>query len=252
VGHVGRRPAWLACAALLPDLVTAAASLCSPAPYDAEGLDWFAEFSQGDIDEVRLMFADEAASRAMFAKGREEMLAASPAELAQHMKAHAPDADLAFLIDEAVCMQQAYASGIDGCWDDCWAQVTPWGFDLAQISVPVLLLHGARDEAVPFSHGQWLAAHIPAVEAWLFDTKGTGRYGRTTSGSARLARRPALSLPCRIIGRMTFMWYAMVAVNTVTRSMSWSLKQNPVTVPSSPASGKGTRTWEIPASVRTG
>jgi pimeloyl-ACP methyl ester carboxylesterase len=173
-GMSGGGPHVLACAALLPDLVTAAASLCSPAPYDAEGLDWFAEFSQGDIDEVRLMFADEAASRAMFSKGREEMLAASPAELAQHMKAHTPDADLAFLIDEAVCMQQAYASGIDGCWDDCWAQVTSWGFDLAQISVPVLLLHGARDEAVPFRHGQWLAAHIPAVEAWLFDHEGHG------------------------------------------------------------------------------
>jgi pimeloyl-ACP methyl ester carboxylesterase len=173
-GLSGGGPHVLACAALLPDLVTAAASLCSPAPYDAGGLDWFAEFSQGDIDEVRLMFADEAASRAMFSKGREEMLAVSPAELAQHMKAHAPDADLAFLTDEAVCMQQAYASGIDGCWDDCWAQVTPWGFDLAQISVPVLLLHGARDKAVPFSHGQWLAAHIPGVEAWLFDHEGHG------------------------------------------------------------------------------
>ena len=37
----------------------------------------------------------------MFSKGREELLAASPAELAQHMKAHAPDADLTFLTDEA-------------------------------------------------------------------------------------------------------------------------------------------------------
>ena len=42
----------LACAALLPNLVAAAASLCSSAPYDAEGLDWFAGFSQGDIDEA--------------------------------------------------------------------------------------------------------------------------------------------------------------------------------------------------------
>jgi hypothetical protein len=72
----------------------------------------------------------------MFEKGRAELLAATPAELAQDMKARSPDADLAFLTDEAVCMQQAYASGIDGCWDDCWAQVTPRGFDLAQISVP--------------------------------------------------------------------------------------------------------------------
>jgi len=163
----------LACAALLPDLVAAAASLCSPALYDAAGLDWLAGFSQDAIDEVRLMFADKTASRAMFEQGREEMLAVSPAELAQDMKAHAPTADLAFRTDEAVCMQQAYASGIEGCWDDCWAQIVPWGFELAQISVPVLL-HGAQDKAVPFSHGQWLAAHISGVEAWLFDYEGHG------------------------------------------------------------------------------
>ena len=173
-GLSGGGPHVLACAALLPDLVVAAASLASPAPYDAEGLDWLAGFSQDAVNEVRLMFTDKPASRAMFEKDRDEMLAASPAELAQGMKAHAPDADLAFLTDEAVCMQQGYASGIEGCWDDCWAQVTPWGFDLAQISVPVLLLHGGQDKAVPFSHGQWLAAHIPGVEAWLFDDEGHG------------------------------------------------------------------------------
>jgi pimeloyl-ACP methyl ester carboxylesterase len=173
-GLSGGGPHLLACAALLPDLVTAAASLCSPAPYDAEGLDWMAGFSQDAVDEVQLMFADETAARALFEKGREDMLAASPAELAQEMKAHAPHADLAFLTDEAITMQQACVPGIEGSWDDCWAQLTPWGFELAQISVPVLLLHGGQDRAVPFSHGQWLAAHIPGVEAWLFDHEGHG------------------------------------------------------------------------------
>src|ERR1700735_5267102 len=41
-GVSGGGPHVLACAALLPDLVTAAASLASPAPYGAEGLDWLA------------------------------------------------------------------------------------------------------------------------------------------------------------------------------------------------------------------
>jgi pimeloyl-ACP methyl ester carboxylesterase len=190
-GLSGGGPHALACAALLPDLVAAAACLCTPAPYDAEGLDWFAGFSQDAVEEVRLMFAEKTASHAMFEKGREEILTVSPAELAQDMKAHSPHADLAFLTDEAVCMQQAYASGIEGCWDDCWAQITPWGFELAQISVPVLLLHGAQDQAVPFSHGQWLAAHIPGVEAWLFDNEGHGtlRENRIGEVHAWLADR---------------------------------------------------------------
>ena len=68
-GLSGGGPHLLACAALLPDLVAAAACLSSVAPYDAEGLDWYAGLSQDAVAEVRLMFADKAASRAMFERG---------------------------------------------------------------------------------------------------------------------------------------------------------------------------------------
>jgi len=61
-------------------------------------------------------------------------------------------------------MQEGYAPGIHGCLDDNLAQVLPWGFDLAQIAIPMLLLHGRRDKSVPFAHGEWLAAHIPGVD----------------------------------------------------------------------------------------
>ena len=47
-----------------------------------------------------------------------------------------------------------------------------WGFGVDGISVPVLLLHGRADMFVPFGHGQWLAAHIPGVEARLLDHDG--------------------------------------------------------------------------------
>lgn len=40
--------------------------------------------------------------------------------------------------------------------------------------MPVLLLHGRQDQAVPFSHGEWLASHIPGAEAWFFDDEGHG------------------------------------------------------------------------------
>jgi pimeloyl-ACP methyl ester carboxylesterase len=48
------------------------------------------------------------------------------------------------------------------------------GRTMTRIAVPVLLLHGRRDEAVPFSHGQWLAARIPGVEARCYDNEGHG------------------------------------------------------------------------------
>ena len=41
-GASGGGPHALACAALLPDLVVAAAAIASPAPYHADGLDWLA------------------------------------------------------------------------------------------------------------------------------------------------------------------------------------------------------------------
>ena len=171
-GLSGGGPHVLACAALLPDLVTAVASFASLAPYDGEGLNWFSGFREEAIEEVRLMLADPAASRAWFRKEREELLVPSPAQLALDMRWRSPGADLELLTDEAVSIQQAMAPGIEGAWDDCVAQITPWGFEVAQIPVPVLLLHGGQDEAVPFSHGQWLASHIPGAEAWFFDDEG--------------------------------------------------------------------------------
>jgi pimeloyl-ACP methyl ester carboxylesterase len=62
-GLSGGGPHVLACAALLPELVVAAAALCSLAPYDATGLDWLHGFSQDAIDEVKLMESDTTAAR---------------------------------------------------------------------------------------------------------------------------------------------------------------------------------------------
>src|SRR5580658_9698796 len=69
-GISGGGPHVLACAALLPDLVAAAASLASLAPYGAEGLDFFTGMGQANIDDTRLMLADEAAARAQTDRDR--------------------------------------------------------------------------------------------------------------------------------------------------------------------------------------
>jgi pimeloyl-ACP methyl ester carboxylesterase len=68
--------------------------------------------------------------------------------------------------------REGLAPGSQGWWDEGCAHIRPWGFELAGISVPVLLLHGRQDQFVPFGHGQWLAAHIPGVEARLLDGDG--------------------------------------------------------------------------------
>lgn len=72
----------------------------------------------------------------------------------------------------ATCLHDGLAPGVKGWWDDATAHRQPWGFELAAISVPVLLMHGRQDRFVPFGHGQWLAGHIPGVEARLLDHDG--------------------------------------------------------------------------------
>jgi pimeloyl-ACP methyl ester carboxylesterase len=74
-GYSGGGPHLLACAALLPDLVTAAASLAGLAPFDAEGLDWVGGMSQDDVEFTRLFLTDKAAARKKLDENREELLA---------------------------------------------------------------------------------------------------------------------------------------------------------------------------------
>ena len=176
-GISGGGPHVLACAALLPDLVIAAASLASPAPLDAEGLDWFAGMGQLNADDVRLYLRDPEAARAKMESDREASLAASAADLVAILRTLLSPTDASALNDGLAEFltwsgHEGLAPGGQGWWDDSVAEAGPWGFELSAISVPVLLMHGRQDQFVPFGHGQWLAAHIPGVEARLLDHDG--------------------------------------------------------------------------------
>jgi pimeloyl-ACP methyl ester carboxylesterase len=176
-GISGGGPHVLACAALLPDLVTAVASLASPAPLDAEGLDFFAGMGELNAEDIQLFLRDPEAARAKLESDREAILAASAAEMIDELRTLLSPTDAAVLKDALAdfllyCDHEGLAPGGQGWWDDSVAHASPWGFDLSAISVPVLLMHGRQDQFVPFGHGQWLAAHIPGVEARLLDHDG--------------------------------------------------------------------------------
>jgi pimeloyl-ACP methyl ester carboxylesterase len=176
-GISGGGPHVLACAALLPDLVVAAASLASLAPYGAAGLDWYAGMGQENVDDFRLYFADRAAARRKTAKDRAEALTETPEDVAKGLQTLLTPTDAAVLTGELAeylvwSTKQGLAPGDEGWWEDAEAHAAPWGFELAQISVPVLLLHGREDKFVPFGHGEWLAQHVPGVTARLLDHDG--------------------------------------------------------------------------------
>jgi pimeloyl-ACP methyl ester carboxylesterase len=174
-GLSGGGPRVLACAALLPDLVTAAASLASFAPYGAEGLDWFDGLQAADA--YRRALTDPEAVRAGLEGARKDVLAATAGSLAEQWAPFLPAADAAVLTGDladytARTNRAALAPGSQGWWDDSHGLIRPWEFDVTDIAVPVLLLHGKQDKFVPFAHGQWLAAHIPGVEARLLEDDG--------------------------------------------------------------------------------
>jgi pimeloyl-ACP methyl ester carboxylesterase len=167
----------LACAALLPDLVVAVASLAGLAPYGAEGLDWLAGMGEDNADDFQLFMEDKAAARAKLEKDREEFLAASAGDLAKALETLLSPVDAAALtggIAEYLAFtgHEGLAPGSEGWWEDANAQAGAWGFEPAGISVPVMIMHGRQDKFVPVGHGEWLAAHIPGADARILDHDG--------------------------------------------------------------------------------
>ena len=144
---------------------------------DAEGLDYFAGMGELNAEDIRLFLRDREAARAKLESDREEILTASAAEVVGGLRTLLSPTDAAVLKDALVdflvyCHHEGLAPGGQGWWDDSVALGTAWGFELSAISIPVLLMHGRQDQFVPFGHGEWLAAHIPGVEARLLDHDG--------------------------------------------------------------------------------
>ena len=77
----------------------------------------------------------------------------------------------------ALSIRAGVSAGIWGWLDDDLAWAKPWGFDVADIRVPVIVRHGDEDGFVSIEQGRWLAAHIPGAR---FDEMPGG--GHTTVG----------------------------------------------------------------------
>lgn len=176
-GISGGGPHALACAALCGERVTAAASLAGVAPWGAEGLDWLAGMGEENVVEFGLVLEGEQAITPSLANQRREMLAMTPEDLHKAFETLLGDADRAALTGALAEFMHAVTGhglepGTDGWVDDDLAFASDWGFDLAAITTPVLIVQGGDDRFVPKSHGEWLAAHVPGSEAWINDEDG--------------------------------------------------------------------------------
>lgn len=165
MGASGGGPHALACAALLHDRVLATVTLASIAPFDADGLDWYA--GMADSGAVRAAADGGRSARAAF----EETAVFDPASFIDADYA-ALDGDWSALGADVGLATAGGPAGLGGLVDDHVAFTRPWGVDLADIRTPTLIVQGAEDRVVPLAHGRWLSDHLPNGEAWWHTLDG--------------------------------------------------------------------------------
>lgn len=175
MGHSGGSPHALACGALMPERVLGVVCVSGLAPFDAEGLDWFAGMAAAGAAELRAAAA-----------GRDS--------LEKYLTSTEFDPELFTPADHAALAGEwswlgtvagkSMPKGFGGMVDDDLAYVAPWGFDPSRVTAPVLLLHGGQDRIVPSAHGKWLANRIGSSELWL--RPDDGHISVLSAGAAAL------------------------------------------------------------------
>jgi pimeloyl-ACP methyl ester carboxylesterase len=176
-GVSGGGPYALACAALLADRVRAAGVIAGAAPWGAPGLDYFAGMGQENADDTRLFFSDRQAARRKAESDRLEVLglvAGAPEGMPETLVSDVDRAILEGPVGDFITQsnRDGLAPGADGWFDDFAAELSPWGFALSDIAVPVKIWHGAHDRFVPRAHGEWLAGQIPGAQGEFSDSDG--------------------------------------------------------------------------------
>jgi pimeloyl-ACP methyl ester carboxylesterase len=170
-GWSGGGPHSLACAARLPQ-AAAALVIAGVAPFGAPGLDFMAGMGEENLTEFGTALEGETRLREYLEVPREHLREATAADILVALSTLLSDVDRAVMTDEfgedmRASFHEALVTGVDGWLDDDLAFVHPWGFELDEISIPVMVWQGSADLMVPFSHGGWLAANVPGVTAHL-------------------------------------------------------------------------------------
>lgn len=176
-GESGGCPFALACAALLPDRVAAAAAVSPLAPYQAPGLDWFAGMADDVAQMHRLAVAGRDALQQAIPQLAEVLTSTDLDRFIEVSRPALPPPDQAILATEAAAhllanLREGLAPGAEGGIEDGLALVAPWGVRLASVRVPVSLWSGEQDSDTLTGHARWLATAIPGAELRLFPEDG--------------------------------------------------------------------------------
>lgn len=177
IGWSGGGPHALACAALLPDRIRAAATIGGIAPYPADRLDYLAGMGAENIEEFEAALDGPAALLRFKERNWPIFRAVTGRDVAQAFGDLIDEVDRGSLTGEfaewtAAMFREGLRESYWGWFDDDMAFVHPWGFELDEIRVPVHVWQGRHDRMVPYAHGQWLAGHVPTAVPHLSDDQG--------------------------------------------------------------------------------
>jgi pimeloyl-ACP methyl ester carboxylesterase len=177
IGWSGGGPHALACAARLPGRCLAAAVVAGVAPYQADGLDWLAGMGVENIEEFGAAAAGTAELTAFLTEAAAGLADVKPDDVAAALGDLAPEVDRRALTGGfaeylAASFRLSVGTGIAGWRDDDFAFLSGWGFDPADITTPTSIWQGGQDRMVPFEHGRWLAARMPAATVHLDPDEG--------------------------------------------------------------------------------
>ena len=134
-----------------------------------------------DLEEFAAALKGEIEIQEFCDDARGKLFGADVNDLVAAMSSLLPEVDKKALLENesvghflADTIHEALKHGTRGWSDDDLAFIAPWGFQLDEIKVPVLLYQGDQDKMVPFAHGQWLAKHLPPDVAKVHLLPGEG------------------------------------------------------------------------------
>lgn len=157
-GHSSGGPYAVACAALLPERVSAGISLGGVTdmgwPGAWEGYESETELMRSPDEDAAVAFLVE-----RYGPDGSGFFEASDFEL--------PEPDTALFADDRFgppltsAVAEAFRQGVAGYALDIFIQGRPWPFDPSTITVPVHILHGELDTLIPVAHSRHTSELIP-------------------------------------------------------------------------------------------
>ncbi|MBK1731072.1 alpha/beta fold hydrolase [Thiococcus pfennigii] len=164
VGVSGGGPFALACAARIPERFTTCTLVCPLGPvYRTEVLAAMPGPARAALQLVRRA---PRLGRLVYGPPVSDLLARWPTLIERIRDAAAPPIDRDLLAEPRIrtimntSLRDALGRGARGARRDIRLYTQPWGFDIADIDLPIDLWHGEIDGTVPVAHARWYAGHL--------------------------------------------------------------------------------------------